>query len=57
MIAKVLPAPSGETKDLPEHISTHWDEPTLICPESEQHNVTGSSRLIYCHECGKYWKR
>lgn len=37
--------------------TTMWQENTINCPNNKDHELTGSSRKIYCHECGIFWVR
>ena len=54
---RVLPKSDKHTADLDNHTTTIWDVTSLICNRDETHAVTGSSRRVYCHQCGKYWDR
>jgi len=49
--------PDGKTRTLPSTITTMWMEPTLSCPADDTHKLAGSTRLVYCHDCGVYWVR
>jgi len=46
--------PDGKTKDLPA--TTMWFEPYIECPECGV-PLVGSTRRVYCYECGIYWDR
>jgi len=48
--------PDGKTKDLPEGATSMWVESELECPECEA-PLVGSTRRVYCYECGIYWDR
>ena len=49
--------PIGKISDLPFAITTMWYEGGLICPHDDSHKLTGSTRKVYCYECGVWWDR
>lgn len=53
-----LGEPDGKLKDLPDTGgTTMWNEKLIFCPNNVFHQITGSTRKLYCPECGVYWKR
>lgn len=52
------PKPDGSIANLPDNGgTTMWGETEIICPNSLEHNITGSSHRYYCCECAIWWWR
>ncbi len=52
-----LPKPSGNVKDLDYSTTTMWEEKELHCNKKSFHKISGSTRRVYCYDCGVYWDR
>ena len=53
-MSKLLTNPDGKFVDLPD---TTWDEIDYLCYENPDHNITGTTKRLYCAECGVWWWR
>ena len=49
--------PDGLTYDLEDGATTMWVEPKHACPNNPNHDITGSTRMMYCYQCGIWWYR